>query len=237
MIVRTGTASQLLITQPDHAALAGRIMRQWTAGGLPDSPRRREILHAIDEHDNGWRELDAEPAVDPASGRILDFIHAPADERRGVWPRGVERLSGEPYAAALVAQHAYYVYGRYRTDPAWLAFFAEMESLRDRHLHTAGHSLDVLLRDYVFVRLGDIASLAFCTAAMEPMTESGYTVRLAGARVVIAPDPFGGSVIPIEVIAAELQVRRFTSTADAQQAIAAAPRTTVTGEVCGEAAT
>jgi len=53
MIVRFDGSAQLLITQPDHAALAARIMRGWRANGFPDAPRHSVILHAIEEHDNG----------------------------------------------------------------------------------------------------------------------------------------------------------------------------------------
>ena len=73
MIVRQHDSSLLLITQPDHAALAARVMQHWVANGLPDHPHRSSILHAIAEHDNGWQEVDAAPLVD-AAGRIADFV-------------------------------------------------------------------------------------------------------------------------------------------------------------------
>ena len=92
---------QLVITQPEHAGLAGRIMKHWL-GDLAGSPRRAEILVAVNEHDNGWRDVDAAPIVDPATGRLLDFIHAPDHVRQDVWPRGVECLAATPYAAFTV---------------------------------------------------------------------------------------------------------------------------------------
>ena len=75
MILRPAGPDQLLITQPDHAALAARIMEHWRADGLPQSPRRAAILRAIEQHDNGWDEIDIAPIVDRATGRILDFIN------------------------------------------------------------------------------------------------------------------------------------------------------------------
>src|SRR5215203_3779305 len=59
MIIRPHGSTQLLVTQPDHAALAGRIMERWAADDFPASPRRPEILRAIAEHDNGWLDVDA----------------------------------------------------------------------------------------------------------------------------------------------------------------------------------
>ncbi|HJR59307.1 MAG TPA: DUF3891 family protein [Vicinamibacterales bacterium] len=237
MIVRPSGPSQLLITQPDHAALAGRIMREWHAGELQTSPRRPEILLAIDQHDNGWAEVDVDPIVDPTTGRIFDFVSAPAQVRRSVWPRGIERLSATPYAAALVAQHALHIYARFRSDTDWMPFFSEIESARDRHLRAAADAtFEELQRDYVFVRLGDLASLVFCTAWQEPQAEAGYSIRLDGTRVVIAPDPFGGRGVPIEVRARELPDRPFSSSADAHRTMSAAPQRVVSGIACGEAA-
>src|SRR3954465_10111384 len=60
MIVVPAESSFLLVTQPDHAHLAGEILSLWRAGGLPDNPRRDDLLFAAREHDNGW------PAAAPA---------------------------------------------------------------------------------------------------------------------------------------------------------------------------
>jgi hypothetical protein len=226
MIVRTNGPSLLLITQPDHAALAGRVMREWGAGGLLDSPRRADILRAIDHHDNGWHEVDRSPLIDESTGRILDFVSAPDPLRQAVWPRGIARLVDTPYSAALVAQHAIHVYSRYRQRPEWSAFFADMEARRDEHLAQAHDaSLDELLRDYQAVRLGDLISLVFCNGWADPQREGKYQIRLDRDRVLVTPDPFGGRSIDIEVEGRELPDRPFASVADAQRAFdAAAPR-------------
>ena len=51
-------------------------MRAWEADGLPTAKRRDAILLATRAHDDGWTKEDRLPIVDPASGRLLDFIHA-----------------------------------------------------------------------------------------------------------------------------------------------------------------
>ena len=93
MIVRTNPDHLLLITQPDHAALSAAIMARWRRDGLPAHPRREWLLLATREHDAGWAEVDVAPIVDPASGRLLDFVHAPDAVRQEVWPRSIERLA------------------------------------------------------------------------------------------------------------------------------------------------
>ena len=235
MIVRANGEAWLLITQPAHAALAGRIMRHWQEPALRHSPRRDAILLAVTDHDNGWTETDRTPVIDPASGRVLDFVALPAAMRQDVWPRGVERLRTVPYAAALVAHHAVHVYSRFRGDPEWQAFFTGMETLRDEELRRAAPaSMDALLADYQFVRAGDLISLAFCNNWREPQEDGfGRTVRFDGARVIVSPDPFGGRALDIQITGRELAGLTFDSDAAARSALENAPVRTITGIVTG----
>ena len=113
----------------------------------------------------------------------------------GVWPRGVARLADDPWAAALVAQHAITVYDRFRSDPAWASFFPAMEALRDQMLTPTRLPLQDLLADYVFVRLGDLISLTFSTGWTDEQRFADWSVRRNGAHVVVTPDPFGGVII------------------------------------------
>ena len=188
MIVRRGEGVLHLITQPDHAALARRLMELWPSLGKAE--RRREILTAIEHHDRGWARPDAALTVDPFTGTIRDFMHVPAEVRQGVWPESVAALAAAPWAAALVAHHAVTVYDRFRDDPAWQAFFPAMTALSDDHLARAGGDLKSLVRDYVYLRLGDLLSLTFCTRAAEPVTLGPWTIRLDGARLHVSPNPF-----------------------------------------------
>lgn len=232
MIVRSGNGLLHLITQPDHAALSRRIMEHWEP--LGDAQLRASILHAIGEHDNGWRELDEHPAID-ANGRVVDFVHAPARPKQEVWPRAVGRLAEDPVAAALVAHHAVTVYDRYRTDPEWQTFFPEMAGLRDRHLEVAGIAHEDLLRDYFYVRLGDLISLAFCTGWKEEQQYDGCRVQLVdGRRVGVSPGSFDVPEFAFEVPALELPNRLFQSDADFGDARATGKRVMLAGVVVGQ---
>src|SRR5438552_1862065 len=84
VIVRSHDQHLLLVTQPDHAALADTIMSDWQLGGLADHPQRGAILFATHEHDSGWREADSRPSVDEESGRVLDFVNASLEIRQGI---------------------------------------------------------------------------------------------------------------------------------------------------------
>ena len=235
MIVRAHDGAWLLITQPAHAELAGRIMRAWREPALAASPRRDAILLAVASHDNGWIETDASPVLDPASGRVLDFVALPASRRQEVWPRGVSRLATVPYAAALVAQHAVHVYSRFRADPEWTAFFGAMEQMRDDHLRRAAPAtLDELLADYQFVRAGDLISLAFCNDWREPQQDGfGRTIRFDGARVTVSPDPFAGGEIEAQITGRLLETTTFASAGAARAALDEAPPRTIAAVVAG----
>jgi hypothetical protein len=229
VIVRVAGDRLQLITQPDHARLARRIMERCVP--LAAASRRGAILHAIEEHDNGWREEDAAPHIDSRTGEIADFITSPVRVRQGVWPRGVARLADDPWAAALVAQHAITIYDRNRSDPEWSPFFAEMQGRRDEWLRAAGLPLDELLSDYVFVRLADLISLTFCAGWTDAERFGGWTVQPSVARVVVTPEAFGGSDVPFEIEATEIPNRPFRSDDDLRVALSTAETRTLSGLV------
>ena len=235
MIVRPDGDSLLLITQPEHAALSGRIMAAWRNDGLPARSSRETVLLATREHDNGWREVDRLPTVDARTGRPHHFMTAPDATKQGIWPRGVRRLEpDDPAAATLVAQHALTVLER-QPSPDWLAFFAEMEAERDRLLRTGAYDnrLDALLADYRFVFLGDFLSLVFCCGWRGPRRRDDYGVTLDGDTLAVRPDPFAGRAVEVTAAARRVPARSYASDDDLRTALAAAPRVTVRGRAVG----
>ena len=230
MIVRTAGTKIQLITQPDHAQLARRVMERCVS--LRTQTKRDSILHAIGEHDNGWTEEDAAPVVDAATGEIQDFIHAPIAMRQRVWPRAVSRVGDDPWAAALIAQHALTAYDRFRQDAEWTDFFDRMTAMRDEMVRASGGALTDLLEDYLFVRLGDLISLSFCLGWSGDQQFADYTIGSSGdGRVLVAPDLFDGAAVPMDVAGREIPKRTYESDDDLHQAIAAAAPTTFRGEV------
>lgn len=231
MIIRPAGERLHFITQPDHARLSRRVMEACSA--LAGNPRRPVILRAIGEHDNGWAEVDAAPIVDPATGDPSDFVIAPASVRQAVWPRAVGRLSSEPWAAALVAQHAITVYDRYRPDPAWTMFFGRMEDLRDEMVRASGERPDDLSQDYEYVRLGDLLSLAFCTGWSEELRFAEWRVTGSGTRISVSPDPFDGAVVPMQVSARDLRRGPYAGDSALRAEFARAKAVVLHGTVAG----
>jgi hypothetical protein len=235
MIVRDEGSHLVCVTQPDHAALAGRLIEAWLADGFPDRPTRARVLRATTLHDIGWEEEDAAPRVNPETGHPFDFISSPADLRQRLWPRAVDSLArDDAYVAALVAQHALTVYRRYQHDPAWREFFPRLERMRD-DLY-AEVPFTSFLQDYSLVGIGDLFSLVFCNGWTDPHLIEGYQAILRGDVLTIAPDPFGGLAVPFDVPARRLPARRYASDTELREAWAAAPESTLTGIAVGRPA-
>jgi hypothetical protein len=245
MIVRRDGSDWLLITQPDHSALAGRIMAAWQADGFPDRPTRPRVLRATGEHDIGWVPEDAAPRV-TIDGHPADFMTVPTSVKQGVWPVALDRLAPEdPYVAALVAQHAVTVYRRYAADPAWTGFFPPLERRRDdlfaestERIPAAGEApagFSTFLLDYTMVGLGDLFSLIFCNAWPEPYLMEGYQAILRDDRLTISPDPFDGATVPFDIAARRIPARPYASDQDLRDTVARAPTVRLSGLAAGGA--
>jgi hypothetical protein len=230
VIVRSASDTLVLITQPAHARLAGRIMEHCAT--LSRHPRRNAILYAIDVHDDGWAEEDAAPRVDRATGGIADFVTAAVEVRQAVWPRCIAGLE-EPWVAALVAQHAITVYDRFRSDSAWRDFFTGMVRTRDELVGASGMTIDELEADYPYLRLGDLISLTFCAGTRYEGPYAGWIVGGSGPSITVAPDPFAGAVIPIAIAAKSMADRRFASDQDVRDAYQSAAAVQLNGDVSG----
>jgi Protein of unknown function (DUF3891) len=234
MIVRSADGVLHLISQPDHAALARRIMERWAP--LHGAERRQSILLAVEEHDNGWQETDAHPSIDPTTGRVFDFIAIPTPAKQAVWPRGVARLAPEDgWAAALVAQHALTIYERFRADAEWTEFFAAMTASRDTLVDQSGRTPAQLTHDYGYVRIGDLLSLVFCNLWQEPQIYDRWQFQLDDLTVMVKPDAFAGRPVPIAVTAREIPDVPHASDVELQGAIRTAPLVTLHGYVSGAA--
>jgi hypothetical protein len=241
MIVQNNRNGQLLlITQPDHAALSARLVSAWDLDSFAPVPSRETVLEAIAEHDNGWREIDAMPKVNPETSRPYDFMTLPTAVKQAIWPRGVRRLAEmSPSAAALVARHGLWVHGHRRGDPEWDGFFAEIEALMEQLLAGQG-ALDgagreAFERSYDLLNLADLFSLVFCNRWTDPMDARGYRVSLDGNTLTISPDPFRGHTLTFTLAARAIADRDYCSDEDLQAAWAGATLVTLGGTARGAA--
>jgi hypothetical protein len=105
MIRRDCSSHFLLITQHDHALLAGefarRLRQDWLAAPLP----YEETLEAIAQHDCGWPLHDDSPTLD-AEGLPLHVFEAPVALATQVWSASAARaMNLGDYQGLLVSLH------------------------------------------------------------------------------------------------------------------------------------
>jgi hypothetical protein len=232
VIIRRESTSLLFIAQQDHAVLSAAIMAEWQLDGFPGHPRRDAILLATREHDNGWLEEDAMTHVDQ-DGEPLDFMSVPPTVKQRIWPRAASRVAEwDPYAAALIAQHALALHGQQQTEPAWRPFLSQMERLQAELLTRCGPgAAETLQDDYRFVQAGDQLSLVFCNGWTAPFTRPGGRIQLHGDTLTVSPDPFAGRRIPLRIVARRLPARTFTAGRELRAALDAAPVEWIEGAV------
>jgi len=209
-----------VVTQPDHARFAAQLLSLWRAGGLPEHPRREWLLFAVREHDNGWREADSAPTVDPTDGRPLDFLAIPPIARRDIWLRGIERYAiRHPYTALLITEHAETLHRP--ADALLEELFEALEPRRDEWLTEIGVDRSLLRRDYDWLRLADRLSLALCSDNEDWLDDLGVRAALDTGLLQLDPFPLAGATT-FEIPIRRIPNRRYDRDADLGGALARA---------------
>lgn len=224
MIVVEAEDSFLLITQPDHAHLSGELLGLWRAGGVPEHPRRPDLVFAAREHDNGWRETDAAPRWDRERNRPYDFLTTPREERIELWQRGTARFAGErPYAALLITHHALQLHRvhRDRQGEGWGDFMDYLKELERGLIEATGVSPEELAADYRLLDLADLISLAACNRWSEPFGRHGLRGSFRDGTVFLDPLPLAGATT-FQVPCRRIPRRAYSGDADLGGELAAA---------------
>ena len=103
MIRRDSGNDWLLISQAEHACLAGDLAAAWGNEQVPALPVADQLVRAVRDHDNGWRRWEQSPEIDPAAGWPRNFTEMPATTAAPIWSASIESAArGEfSHAAAL----------------------------------------------------------------------------------------------------------------------------------------
>lgn len=244
MIVVHDGPSLLLVTQNDHAHFSGELLSLWRGDGLPDDPRRADIVFAAREHDNGWREADSAPRVDRASGEPYGFLSLPAADRIEIWRRGVRRYrERRPYAALLIHQHALALHATFGSGDEYAGLLEEVRASRDELLETSGIDQAALLDDYPLIQLTDALSLVGCRCFAgtrerdpRPPPAAGPAARRywrEDGDLVIDPLPLAGAT-RFRIPCRRIEPRRYTSDVELATALARARWDTLEVRVRGD---
>src|SRR5258708_16494585 len=106
MIVQEQGDELVLIRQTDHAVLSGFLAREW-GNDLFQRPEPFESLQlATSEHDNGWREWELQPTIDPKTRLPYSFMSLPTDALLQLHHPGLQRvLITDPYPTLFAPLH------------------------------------------------------------------------------------------------------------------------------------
>ena len=91
MIRRDDGDDWLLISQVEHARLAGEIAAAWGNSAVPALPHPEWLISAVRDHDEGWRAWELAPRIDPSTGRPRDFTEMPIGDSLVIWRTSIER--------------------------------------------------------------------------------------------------------------------------------------------------
>jgi hypothetical protein len=171
MITRVDGNDLLIVTQPHHAEMAAQLAADWGNDRFAVPDPMEPMILAAGEHDNGWREWDNRPTLNPAEGLPWTFANLDYVEHTKLYWRGVLRAAEEdPYEGLMVAMHYVGLYTqRYGTDPALKRQPAtDAERAAVEQATTQGEQLQRELRK----RLGGMPE--YHTAASEPRIWANY---------------------------------------------------------------
>ncbi len=208
MILREQSdGSVLAITQPAHAALAGRIAEAWDDGLQPD------LVAAAHHHDDVWLEWDAQPRLHPDSGRPNTFLDLGDADRASVWARAAAVAAPlGPEAELWVLRHAERLHLEYE-DPeinAMVAGFGARIAELGEQLRAGGPRFDdaELARGTSLLGLFDTLSLAACFGVRKARSAGVLALTPTGDDAIrVAPWPFSGERLELAVEGRQLPGR------------------------------
>jgi hypothetical protein len=195
-----------LITQPDHAVLAGDLAAHFSSSDFPQL--KDEVLRAIRLHDAGWSELDnSQPRL--VNGKPASFLEATTEEFVRAWTASIDAAERDsPLGGALVSRHfrrLVEMRAQMVTDSSedarHLHRFLEQEQEREARLVIRPSKSRKDIEELVtLLQFCDLLSLYLCcgtTAAAEfPQRFGGRSVRVrqASGTFRLDPSPFASSV-------------------------------------------
>lgn len=132
MIVQEQGDQLLLIRQTDHAILSGFFARLWGNDLFTRPEPFDSFCLAAAEHDNGWKETELLPEIDPRTRAPFSFTSLPTPQHMALYQQGIERVvKADHYAGLLVSLHCSGLYDRTRaTLPGFSAKYIKADEMQ-----------------------------------------------------------------------------------------------------------
>lgn len=117
MIFQQYRGHLLVVRQPDHGAQTGLFARQWGNEHTPPFTPREPVIAAGICHDDGWKEWEEHPSLDPATAQPWQFYRLSPHEHVPLYRRGIALATEHhPTTGLLVSMHGAGLYNdRYGT--------------------------------------------------------------------------------------------------------------------------
>jgi hypothetical protein len=234
LIRRDDHGDWLIIPQIEHARIAGELARAWGNERFASLAAFPAILLAVEHHDDGWRDWDSAPRLNPATGIPRSFMEMRMRDSTAIWTRSINFCLSAPLAGIAASRHFKYlaeqVRNSGRADPDDLEAIDRF--LRDQdnesgdlapRLWDAADATVVQSCDFGFrtVRFFDAVSLRLCCAERhepEQMTapggESVTLIPKDAWHVAIEPYPLGVEAPRLQTFARRVAARRYENDDD-----------------------
>ena len=220
MLLREDGDAVVCIGQPAHAWLSGQLARAWTL--TPVEPWE-EVCLAAEQHDLGMAGWDAEPELNPETGRPFSFMELPLETHMRLWTAAPLRMLPQSrYAALLVSLHGTALYEMRdqsrmsEADAAAVrAYIAGQRALQERL--SDGLDREQVRRNQKLIWTWDFLSLGLCLG-WEGRSVEGVTL----GEGTISPWPFREDSVVLHTEGRRLD-RRFEDEAEMRAALDAAP--------------
>jgi hypothetical protein len=225
MIVRNQSdGSVVMITQNDHAKLAGLFAAHWGNATFERPRPYTSMMRAAQYHDGGWLRYETNPTVDPATGKSPSYQQVPNDAAQlAAYQWVIDMLTDiDSYTGLMVSKHRTGLwqsrYGAVTQPPPGppRKLTSEVEDFITRnearqHVITAGLERHDVTTNYNLLQVWDLLSLYICSNehhkdhVIEPAPTaysaggSGVALRLTPtAPATIAIDPYPFDETPLE---------------------------------------
>ena len=227
MVLRElGGDEVLCIGQPAHAWLSGQLAQAWGNGFFAAPRPRDEVVLAASQHDLGMAAWDAEPELNPDTGRPMSFLEMPLETHLALWSRAPTlALTQSRHVALLVSMHGTYLYAGREDRPGVPEFLAAQRAFQDALRASLGVAEDDAARHQRMLAAWDWMSLVLCRADLPATVEAERPVTMTAAgegAVELSPWPFSTDDLEVTVEGRRLG-GRFEDEGEMREALAGAP--------------
>jgi hypothetical protein len=106
MIVRERDGELILVRQTDHDDQCGRMAAMLDSALLPSAAAHRALTRAAFLHDNGWRDWEEHPTLDPKTAQPRSFTQLDPATWCALYSGGIAvAVDADPLTGLLVSMH------------------------------------------------------------------------------------------------------------------------------------